>query len=216
MLNCKNLTLDYKDGKSTKRVFSDVNCDFSDGGRYVVLGPSGCGKSSLLYLLSGLRRPTDGQILYDGFDVSNASANDLTALRRTDFSFIFQMHFLIPYMTVEENVLVGLCNVNKDGKEKAAELLEALKIADKIKNKPCELSGGERQRVAVARALIKSPKVLFADEPTASLDHATAVEVYSLINSLTNATLITATHDKSLLLGNEQIIRFENGTAKTE
>ncbi|MGN0743941.1 MAG: ABC transporter ATP-binding protein [Christensenellales bacterium] len=212
MLECKNLTLYYHDGKDEKLVFRDVNCSFDKGERYVLLGPSGCGKSSLLYLLSGLRKPSDGEVTYRDVALQNASADELARLRRSDFSFIFQMHFLIPYMSVEQNVLAGLCNADDGAKDRASKLLRALKIEDKINCRPCELSGGERQRVAIARALIKNPRVLFADEPTASLDHATAKEAYRLISELSDATLIMATHDASILDGTERIVRFDGHT----
>lgn len=207
MLTCKNLTLNYKDGKNVRTVLNNLSLDFETGRKYAVLGPSGCGKSSLLYVLSGLRRPTTGTVSLDGTDIFSMSADRLADIRRERFGFIFQKHFLIPYLTALENVLVGKGEHDAAARQEALSLLADVGLVDVANKKPAELSGGECQRVAVARALANNPSVIFADEPTASLDHKTALEIYSLLCSY-DATLIVATHDVSVLSGAETVIRL--------
>lgn len=211
MLTSTNLTLDYKDGKNVRTVLDDLSLNFETGKKYAVLGPSGCGKSSLLYVLSGLRRPTQGTVELDGRNLYSLSAYELADIRREKFGFIFQKHFLIPYLTALENVLVGKGAHDLAAREEALTLLARVGLADAADKKSAELSGGECQRVAVARALSNNPSVIFADEPTASLDHKTALEIYGLLFSA-KATLIVATHDVSVLRGTETVVSLSSQT----
>lgn len=211
MLTGKNISLSYKDGESINNVLVDVDIKINKGENVVILGPSGSGKSSLIYLLSGLRKATSGEIIYEGNNLENLNEKHLSELRRKNFGFVFQMHFLIPYLNTFENVMTGAPNFSKECKEKAAYVMEELGIL-KYKNKKIyKLSGGERQRVAIARAIISEPDIIFADEPTASLDHNNAVEILKMLKAYKeNSTLIMATHDTSILSGDERIIRVEN------
>lgn len=212
MIECKNLTLVYKDGHRKNVVLDGVNLQVQNNETIVLLGPSGSGKSSLIYLLSGLKKPTSGQIIYDGVDIEKFNKKQFSDLRRQKFGYIFQQHFLIPYLTVMENVLVGAPKMGKACRGKAQSLLHELGIDQYIDKSIFELSGGERQRVAIARALISEPEIIFADEPTASLDHKTAAEILKLIKKYKESTtLIIATHDTSILEGDESIVRIENG-----
>jgi|BioPla2DNA2_1021312.scaffolds.fasta_scaffold18415_2 putative ABC transport system ATP-binding protein len=209
MFECIDLSLSYKDGKSNRMVFSDLNFKINVGENVVLLGPSGSGKSSLIYLLSGLRRPTSGKVIYNNKDLQDMDENSLVNIRRNKFGFIFQFHFLIPYLNVIENVLVGAPQVNKTYIDKAMEGLSQLGIEEHVHKKIHELSGGQRQRVAIARAIISEPEVIFADEPTASLDHKNSVEMYRILKSLKSKSIIVlATHDTSILDGSERIINI--------
>ena len=213
MLACKNLCLDYPDGADTKTVLNNVNLEFKKGENVVFIGPSGSGKSSLIYLLSCLREPTKGEIFLNDISLSAKKNNHIADIRKKHFAFIFQMHFLFPYLTTIENVLVAKNDYSKASKEEAADLLEKLGLSDHINKKIYQMSGGQRQRVAIARALISNPDIIFADEPTASLDHQTATEVLEILKSHKHdSILIMATHDTSILTGDERQIKVANGT----
>lgn len=211
MFECVDLSLSYKDGKSNRIVFSDLNFKINAGENVVLLGPSGSGKSSLIYLLSGLRRPTSGKVIYAGKDLNNIDTNSLVSIRKNKFGFIFQFHFLIPYLNVIENVLVGTPQVDSSYINKATEMLSQLGIEEHMHKKVHELSGGQRQRVSIARAIISEPEVIFADEPTASLDHKNSVEIFKILKSLKSKSIIVlATHDTSILDGTERIININS------
>lgn len=215
MLECRNLSLYYEDGKTEKKVFRDVNLSIGDREKVVILGPSGSGKSSLIYLLSGLRKPTAGMILYGSVAYDSLSDKQMTALRRESFGFIFQMHYLISYLTVYENIEIGIKNRKGISRQQIKYEIETLAnrlgIGEHLHKKTYQLSGGQRQRVAIARALIKKPRIIFADEPTASLDHQTAVEVMQLLKmGITDTTLVMATHDTSLLDQSFRVIHIKD------
>lgn len=203
MLEAKNISLVYPDGDKQKVVLDSINLTIQDGDTVALVGPSGSGKSSMIYLLSALKKPTSGEILFDGESISEKK--DTAAERYTHFGFIFQQHFLIPHLNVLENVCVAIKSA--ESVEKSRAILQKLGLNEHLNKKPHQLSGGQRQRVAIARALVKEPRILFADEPTASLDHATASEVMSLIRNIREkTTLIVATHDTSLLLETDRVI----------
>lgn len=211
MLECKNLSLKYKDGHKENLVLDDISLKIENGKNVVVLGPSGSGKSSLIYLFSGLKKPTSGSVLIDGINSAAMNEKQFAKLKRQKFGYIFQQHFLIPYLTVIENVMVGAPVNNKEYTENAYVLLKELGIEQYVKKRIFELSGGERQRVAIARALVSQPEVIFADEPTASLDHDNAVEIMKLLKEYkSSSTLLMATHDTSILSGDECILRIQN------
>ncbi len=214
MIQCKDLSLIYKDGHKENKVLSNVNLKINKGENVVLLGPSGSGKSSLIYLFSGLKKPTDGDIYYEGNEIGNLNDKDISSLRREKFGFIFQMHFLIPYLKVIENVMIGAPDFSDKYVKRAHLVLGELGIEEYANKKIFQLSGGERQRVAIARALVAEPDVIFADEPTASLDHENAVEIIKLLKEYReNSTLVMATHDTSILSGDERIVRIQNHNA---
>ena len=209
MICCKDLCLDYPDGTGTRTILENVNINIEKGESIVLLGPSGSGKSSLIYLLSGLRMPTKGDVFCDGKELTSMKADQKSRLRHEKFGFVFQTHFLLPYLSVIENVLSATNTNSKHVKEQAGDLLEQLGLGGHIKKRIYQLSGGERQRVAIARALIHEPDVIFADEPTASLDHNTACEVVDILKrTKKDSIFIMATHDTSILSGDERVIRI--------
>lgn len=196
MLRAKNIKIEYDDGSERRTILNDVSLDVNGGEFVSLLGPSGSGKSSLLYILSLLKQPTSGEVYLDDMLISNRK--DKCKIRYDNFGFVFQHHFLIPYLTVLENVCVASYDLNVE--QQAKELLDRLGLKDLMKQKPYKLSGGERQRVSIARSIIKRPKVLFADEPTASLDHNTAQEIMKIFLEIQGeTTIICATHDYAIL-----------------
>lgn len=214
LFKTENLNLVYDIGKDVQTyALRDINLSM-EGNRLIgIMGPSGSGKSSLLYALAGLKIPTSGAISYNGIRYSELSKSQNTQLRRKDFGFIFQRHFLIDYMTVLDNVLTPVNDDSEKYKNKAVELLKRLSISHLANKKPHQLSGGQRQKVAIARALINSPKVVFADEPTAALDHYSAKEVMKLLDEFKSETLIIiATHDASILENADDIVSIWDGS----
>jgi len=176
------------------------------------MGPSGSGKSSLLYLLSGLKRPSHGDVEIDGQSYSRFGERELTGLRRERFGFVFQQPFLLNYLTARENVLTAAPKGDARSVENTNELLRSLDIEHLANRFPYHLSGGERQRVCVARALINHPDVVFADEPTASLDHANGHVVIDLLTKYRDhGTVIVVTHDPEMLAGADRVVRMRDG-----
>jgi putative ABC transport system ATP-binding protein len=175
-----------------------------------ILGPSGSGKSSLLYLLSGLKNPTSGTVTLEGSAYTSFSDADRAKLRLRQFGFVFQQPFLLGYLTALENVLL-VDPAMPDSRDRAMFLLDEVGLASKAHRMPAELSGGEKQRVCVARALFVGPKVVFADEPTASLDHAAGEAVIRLLNERREGALVVVTHDPSMLEVADRMLRMEDG-----
>ncbi|WP_243124512.1 ABC transporter ATP-binding protein [Clostridium sp. AWRP] len=190
---------------------------FLNGTNFIgIMGPSGSGKSSLLYALSGFKLPTSGKIYYNNLDYSKILPSQNEGIRRKEFGFIFQRHFLIDYMTVMQNVLTPINDDSSESKEKALSILNNLGIANLADKKPHQLSVGQRQLTAIARALINNPKVIFADEPTAALDHNTTKKVISFLeNYKKDNMLIVVTHDYSLLQNANHIINMLDGTIES-
>lgn len=183
-------------------VLKSLSLKLAAGESMAVLGPSGCGKSTLLNIIGALDKPSHGQVRFMGEDLTALDEKKLSFIRSQEFGFVFQMHHLLPHCTVLENVLIPTLAYPDAGKtdvfkKRAMELIEKIDISECADRRPGELSGGQRQRAAVARALINSPKLLLADEPTGSLDHGTAISVMSLLNNLNqteNIALIVVTH----------------------
>lgn len=209
----KNVNLIYEvENEGGTPALSDVSLNVQGTGLVGILGPSGSGKSSLLYTMAGLKQPTSGVIEYEGTDLASLSPSDLASLRRKNFGFIFQQHFLIKYMTVLENVLVPLNQNNAEVRKQAKYLLKRLGIEQHANKYPHQLSGGQRQRVAIARALMNKPKVIFGDEPTAALDFSSAQEVMSLLSEYTKDTLVViVTHDVRILKNAKSLIHVKDG-----
>lgn len=179
-----------------------------------ILGPSGSGKSSLLYLLSGLKSPTAGSIRLHGQDLAKLSDRQRARIRLEQFGFVFQHPFLLGYLSILENVVLG--REASDAPSQAAELLTRLGLADKMHRRPHELSGGERQRACVARALMGRPEIVFADEPTAALDHANGKQVVEMLNEhRAGGALVMVTHDASMLERADRIVTLVDGILVT-
>jgi putative ABC transport system ATP-binding protein len=207
MLQGENLTLTYQDGESTLDAVHDVSMAVEDHQFIGLLGPSGSGKSSLLYLLSGLRKATEGEVYFDGRAYGKMPERERVALRRSEFGFVFQQHFLINYLTALENVMVAAPVQDKAHAEQAKALLADLGMGDKLHRFPYELSGGERQRVAIHR-----PRLIFADEPTGLLDRRTGLQVMALLRSYREqGSLIAVTHNPEILTEADLIITLRSG-----
>ncbi|MDH4137878.1 MAG: ABC transporter ATP-binding protein [Anaerolineae bacterium] len=212
MLRGENLTLIYQDGEATVAAVNGVDITIEDYQFIGILGPSGSGKSSLLYLLSGLRKATRGEVYLDGRAYGKMPERERVALRRNEFGFVFQQHFLINYLTALENVMVAAPVQDKAHAEQARALLADLGMGDKLHRFPYELSGGERQRVAVARAMIHRPRVIFADEPTGLLDRRTGLQVMALLRSYRDqGSLIAVTHNPEILAEADLVITLRDG-----
>lgn len=210
ILEAREVSLVYRDYGKDVYACRNSSVTISPGEFVGILGPSGSGKSSLLYLLSGLKVPSSGQILVDGRDLTSLSDEERSNLRLQIFGFVFQQPYLLGYLTALENVLVS--SPNKLLFDRANELLANLGLAEKAHRKPHELSGGERQRVCVARALLHEPAIIFADEPTASLDHTNGVNVVELLDQFRgNGSLVMVTHDKTMLSRATRILEIVEG-----
>jgi putative ABC transport system ATP-binding protein len=210
LIRAEAASLVYQDPAGPVYACKGIDLAIGPGEFVGILGPSGSGKSTLLYLLSGLKRPTSGQVLYRGCDYQRYSSAQRDQLRFEKFGMLFQYPYLLGYLTALENVL--LAGRAADGGERAVHLMERLGVGSKMHRRPRSLSGGEKQRVCVARALLNEPEVIFADEPTASLDHATGVAVIeTLCEHRGEGTVVLVTHDPSMLEGATRIVRLDDG-----
>ena len=191
MFSVKNITMIYDIEKENKMyALGGFDLELPDKGLVGFIGPSGSGKSTLMYCLSTLKRPTGGEILYNGKDIINLKDYEREDLRRKEFGFVFQRHFLVPYMSALDNVIIAADKSNKQTEERAGDILRKLGLGEReLKKRPSKLSGGQRQRVAIGRAMINNPKVLFADEPTAALDHENAFAVMRILKEYSETHL---------------------------
>ena len=194
--------------------------DFSVNKKEVVsiMGASGAGKSTLLQILGTLMRPDAGTLEIDGSSVDNLSGNELSAFRNRKIGFVFQQHHLLPEFTALENVMIPAFiagRPEKEAKEKALELLDVMGLSDRVTHKPSELSGGEQQRVAVARALINDPAIVFADETSGNLDTKTKQELHQLFFTLRDKlgqTIVIVTHDPDLAKMCDRCLTMKDGS----
>ncbi len=210
MIAGDRISLEYRSGKTQCWAVRDVSIRVVQGEFAIVVGPSGSGKSSLLYLLSGLRNPSSGVVSYSGKSYRGLTAGELSRLRYEAFGFVFQQHFLVPYLTSVENVCLGR---RKALRERACAVLRYLGLGGKERSFPAQLSYGERQRVAVARALVHNPKVVFADEPTASVDSELAGKICRWLREYCaqGHTCIMATHDPQLITNADTVYHMRDG-----
>ncbi len=210
MLQVTSASLVYQDQGRDLFACREVSLEVRENEFLGILGPSGSGKSSLLYLMSGLKTPSSGQITFDGKPLSGMDDASRANLRLKEFGFVFQQPYLLGYLSAIENVLVA--QPSGGTIESATDLLTSLGLANKLHRLPHELSGGERQRVCVARALMGNPRIIFADEPTASLDHKNGVAVVNLLNDLRGkGALVMVTHDPTMLERADRIVRLVDG-----
>ncbi len=213
MIELKDICKNY----GTLQVLRNVSLTIGSNEIITILGPSGAGKTTLLQVAGSLCRPDSGSVCYDGEDLTRMKDKRLSEFRNRNIGFIFQFHQLLPDFTAVENValpaLIG-GTARKKALTRAGELLELLGLKERISHKPGEMSGGERQRVAVARALINEPKVVFADEPTGSLDSHNRDEIRALIADLRSQlgqTFVIVTHDPSMNEIADRIIHMQDG-----
>lgn len=217
MLSAKNISKNFITDNKVVPVLKDVSVDINDGEFVSIVGRSGSGKTTLLNVLSTLVRPDSGELYYGDDNLSSLSEKRLNRLRQSDFSVIFQFHHLLPYLTVMENTLLPFMQsvkpVKKAATEKARACLERVGLSDKADRLPGNLSGGEQQRVAIARALVKSSKVLFADEPTGSLDKGTGEKIMGLLSELhkDGLAVVMVTHDPAYAKMASRSVHIEDG-----
>lgn len=214
MFEIKNITMIYDMDKSEKNyALGGFDLVLPDKGMVGIIGPSGSGKSTLMYCLSTLKKPTDGSILYNGKELTDLRDSEREKLRRYEFGFVFQRHFLVPYMNILDNVTVAAAQNDSETRKQARKLLSDFGLGEtELKKCPAKLSGGQRQRAAIARAMINRPRVLFADEPTASLDHENAFAVMDILSEYAKENLVLViTHDHSILKKADCIVEMWDG-----
>lgn len=214
MFDIKKITMIY-DMEKIEKVYALGGFDLTlpDKGLIGIIGPSGSGKSTLMYCLSTLKKPTDGSILYNGKELTQLKNSERENIRRNEFGFVFQRHFLVPYMSAVDNVTVAAAAKTPEVEEKAKKLLSDFGLTEReFGRRPAKLSGGQRQRTAIARAMINNPKVLFADEPTAALDHENAFAVMKILKEYSKENLVLViTHDRSILSDADSVIEMWDG-----
>lgn len=222
MLRVENVTHSFKNGSETTPVLHRINFDVKEGEMVALLGSSGSGKSTMLNLMAGLMKPTEGHIFIAQQDIVKMSENKLSEFRRKHIGFIFQAYELIASMTVRENVELPLVFQSISPsvrKQKALALLEGVGIPDKADLFPSQLSGGQQQRVSIARSLITEPSVIFADEPTGNLDSKTEKEIISILldlNKKMKTTFIVVTHEHKVAEQMQRIFTLQDGFMITE
>lgn len=198
-------------------VLNGIDLEVKQGEVISIVGPSGAGKTTLLMIMGTLDRADNGKIFVDNQDLSKLSEKKLADFRNKNIGFVFQFHQLLPEFTALENVMIPALIGNKPKREaqtRAKELLDMMGLAERMEHKPAELSGGEKQRVAVARALINDPIVVFADEPSGSLDTENKIELHNLFFELRdklNQTFIIVTHDEQLASITDRTIHMKDG-----
>lgn len=213
LIRLTNVLKEYDDG--SVRALNNINLSVEKGSFVSIIGPSGSGKSTLLNMLGALDSPDYGQVIINGVDL--ARQKDLSDFRRHEIGFIFQLHNLLPNLTVQENVEIPLMDANmseKDKHRRALLFIEAVGLIDKRKQKPNKLSGGERQRVVIARSLVNFPSIILADEPTGALDTKTGekvLDVLRFVHESINATLIIVTHDRDVARLADRTIEIRDG-----
>jgi len=221
MLELINVTKSYQSPAKVDGVcvLKNITLKVTKGQSLVIVGPSGSGKSTLLNIIGALDRPTAGRVLFDGKDLAELNEFELARIRNRQIGFVFQLHHLLPQCTVLENVLVPtLAGKNrlsqKEIQQRATNLLKRVGLKDHLLYRPGQLSGGQRQRVAVVRALINSPKLLLADEPTGSLDKDASENIAELLvelNQSEQVTLIAVTHSLKLAEQMGHVMELSDG-----
>ncbi|MBM3141893.1 MAG: ABC transporter ATP-binding protein [Chloroflexi bacterium] len=201
VISAKELTKIYRRGSEEIHALNDVSFAIRKGEFVAVVGPSGSGKTTMLNLIGCLDTPTRGSLRLNGTEISGLKEKDLVKLRRENIGFVFQQFFLLPTLTVRENIELPLLFNRKDGyKSKIDEIIGLVGLKARAEHLPSQLSGGEMQRVAIGRALVNEPKIILADEPTGNLDSATALKIFELFRNLNSQglTLIIVSHNLEL------------------
>jgi len=217
MYKLSGVTKNYQKGRSTVAALRGVDLVIEDGEWLAVQGPTGHGKSTLLQILGGLDRPSSGIVDFDGRDLAQLRETEMTKVRAQSIGFVFQTFNLIPTLSALENVEAALVPLRVGSavrRRRAAMALEAVGLGDRLRHVPGELSGGQQQRVAVARALVKEPKVLLADEPTGNLDEDTRDDIIGLLETMwreRGLTMVLVTHDSSIARRAQRIGVMKNG-----
>lgn len=216
MIKIKNIVKNFVNGTVVTEVLKGINLEIPAGQFVAIIGPSGSGKSTLLYQMSLIDQPTSGDIFVDGQLVSSLNENEKTSFRLENFGFVFQDYALIPEFTAMENAILPNLMLGTDinvAKKMAEKIFESFDIAHLVTHLPNQLSGGQQQRVSISRAIVKKPKILFADEPTANLDSvasAQTMEVFKKINK-EGQTIIMVTHEENYAQMADRIIQVKDG-----
>lgn len=212
----KDVTKEYIMGEVTVKASDKMSFEIYRGEFVVVLGPSGSGKSTVLNMIGGMDRPTSGEVLVDGENITNYSDNNLTMYRRKNIGFVFQFYNLMSNLTALENV--ELVKSISDNPLNSEEIMKEVGLSERKSNFPAQLSGGEQQRVAIARALVKNPLLLLCDEPTGALDYKTGkliLKVLYDINKNTNKTIVVITHNAAIAAMADRVIRVRSGAVES-
>ena len=215
ILNIQHLTKVYGKGDCATRALDDVTLSVPEGQFLAIVGSSGSGKSTLLHLMGGVDRPTSGSVYLAGNDVYSRNDEQLAVLRRREVGIVYQFFNLIPTLTVLENMTLPVALDGRPVNEwRLRELVKTLGLEGREDHLPSQLSGGQQQRVAIGRALMNSPAVLLADEPTGNLDSRTSAEIMAILrdaNKRLGQTLVVITHDESIALTADRIVAVEDG-----
>jgi putative ABC transport system ATP-binding protein len=220
MLEVRGLTKSYRSGNDTLTVVKDISFALAAGASCAIVGPSGSGKTTLLGLCAGLDLPNSGEVLLDGTSLGSLDEDGRARVRNDIVGFVFQTFQLLPTLTALENVMVPLeLRGGNHARDQAVDLLKRVGLGERLTHYPAQLSGGEQQRVAMARAFINRPKILFADEPTGNLDSETGnlvIENLFALNAEAGTTLVLVTHDLELAKRAQRIIRLKGGAVVSE
>lgn len=221
ILYAKNVTRIFGSGDTAVRAVDGVSFNIENGEYMAIMGKSGAGKSTLLYQLSALDFPNDGLIEVCGTDITSLSQKERTKFRLENLGYVFQDYALVPELTAAENVMLPLLMRGIDNEQAykdSVEVLSRFGLSERAENLPSQLSGGEQQRVSIARAVVHKPKILFADEPTASLDTATSELVLSYLGELNEAgqTIVMITHEEEYSRRAKRILELEDGKIKSD
>lgn len=215
ILKVEHVSKIYGKGETSVKALDDISFSVEQGQFVAIIGPSGSGKSTLLHILGGVDTPTSGKVYVDGNDMYTLNESALAIFRRRQIGLIYQFYNLIPVLNVEENITLPiLLDHRKVDQNNLSDLVETLGLSSRLTHLPNELSGGQQQRVSIARALIASPSLVLADEPTGNLDRKNSEEIVTLLKQLhkeKNQTLIVITHDESIALQADRIITIEDG-----
>ncbi|MBL8194010.1 MAG: ABC transporter ATP-binding protein [Blastocatellia bacterium] len=221
LLYTKALAKTYQLGKNKVAIFENLTLEIKYGEMIAIVGPSGTGKSTLLHLLGGLDKPTEGSVFMDGFDICKLSDVDLAKVRNKDIGFVFQFHHLLPEFSAVENTMMPLLVgglTQKESFQLASSILKQVGLGTRLEHRPGELSGGEAARVALARALVTKPKLLLADEPSGNLDSRTGEEIHQLLKQMhseCSLTSVIVTHNERLAAICSRVLHLEDGRLRS-
>jgi|TARA_B110000444_G_scaffold139628_1_gene131068 putative ABC transport system ATP-binding protein len=221
VIELRNIIRDFKLGPQTVHVLKGIDLDIKKGEYVALMGPSGSGKSTLMNLLGCLDTPTSGSYNLAGRDVSQMNDNDLAEVRNKEIGFVFQTFNLIPRQTALQNVALPLVYAGEKKEARIAQaknVLDEVGLSDRMDHRPNQLSGGQRQRVAIGRALVNSPSIILADEPTGNLDSTTSLEIMKLFDEIhkNGNTLIVVTHEEEIAKYAHRVIRLRDGMIESD
>src|SRR5210317_376292 len=219
MIELKQIEKSYRRGAEEVRALRGVDLSIAAGELLAIIGPSGAGKTTLLHILGCLDQPTKGEVLFDGMSTSNMPESELVQLRREKIGFVFQQFYLIPGLSVFDNIALPLLFSKKPATpEKITQLAEMVGLEHRLDHVPSQLSGGEMQRTAIARGLVNEPEILLADEPTGNLDSENSDKIFEILGSLRNngLTIVMITHNPELAERADRTIHIKDGLVHNE